>query len=94
MQCLQISVFADDILIYLSNPESSIFKLLSPSQNISSSIQLDSDLDYMKHLAVNMYDLNFNPLNQKIKEDIKRWNLIPVLNFSVTNRIIKNECPA
>lgn len=28
-----------------------------------------------------LYYLNFNPLNQKIKEDIKRWNLIPVLTF-------------
>lgn len=29
----------------------------------------------------NLYELNFNLLNQKIKEDIKRWNLIPILSF-------------
>ena len=26
-------------------------------------------------------NLNFNPLNKKIKEDIKRWNLLPILRF-------------
>ena len=28
-----------------------------------------------------MYDLDYDLFSQKIKEDIRRWNLIPVLGF-------------
>lgn len=110
----KISLFADDILIYLSHPETSILKLMSfldvfgavsgyklniqktqilsfnymPSQNISSTFQFNWDPEYMRYLGVNLpkdsaklYDLNFNQLNQKVQEDIKRWNLIPILSF-------------
>ena len=110
----KISLFADDVLISLSNPENSILKLLSfldafgsvsgyklniqktqilnfnykPSQNITSKIQIKWDLEHMKYLGVNipkdlskLYNLNFDLLNKKLKEDIKRWNLIPILSF-------------
>ena len=42
----------------------------------------------MKYLGVNipknvsnLYNLNFDLLNKKLKEDMKRWNLIPILSF-------------
>ncbi len=110
----KISLFADDVLINLSNPESTILEFLSfldafgspsgyklniqktqilsfnfkPSQSIKSKIQLNWDLDYIRYLGVNilkdltnLYNLNFDLLNQKLKEDMRRWNLIPVLSF-------------
>lgn len=59
-----------------------------PSQTISSNFQLNWELDHMIYLGVNipkestkLYDFNFNQLSQKIQEDIKRWNLIPILSF-------------
>lgn len=110
----KISLFADDVLIYLTNPESSILKLLSfldafgavsgyklnikktqvlsfeyePSQTVRSNIEVQWDQEYIKYLGVNipkdiknLYALNFNQLSQKLKEDLKRWNLIPILSF-------------
>lgn len=110
----KISLFADDVLIYMSNPESSIPKLWSvldsfsavsgykvnitktqilsfnyqPSQMIRSNFQLNWNLDQIKYLGViipkdltNLYALNFNLLNKKIKGDIKRWDLIPFLTL-------------
>ena len=110
----KISLYADDVLITLLNPESTILELLSfldafgsssgyklniqktqilsfnfrPSQFLKSKIQLNWDLAYIKYLGVNipkdlisLYDLNFNQLNQKLKEDVRRWNLIPILSF-------------
>ena len=59
-----------------------------PSQIISSKFKLNWDMDHIKYLGVNipreltnLYELNFNSLSQKIKEDIRRWNLISVLGF-------------
>lgn len=110
----KISLFADDILIYLTNPNITFPKLLSlletfgslsgyklnilktqiltfnykPNQEIKSKVNLNWESEWMKYLGVNitkdlskLYNANFNPLCYKINEDIKRWNLLPFLNF-------------
>lgn len=110
----KISLFANDVLIYMSDPESPIPKLwlvldsfsavsdyklnilktqilslnYRPSHAIKSNFQLNWNLDQVKYLRViipkdltNLYASNFNLLNKKIKEGIKRWNAIPFLSF-------------
>ena len=60
----------------------------SPSENMKKSYNLSWEADYMRYLGVNipadlskLFSLNVVPLNNKIGEDIRRWDLIPFLNF-------------
>lgn len=118
----KISLFADDVLISLSNPDNSILEVLSfledfgavsgyklnihktqtlnfnykPSQVITSKIQLKWDLESIKYLGViipkdlsSLYKLNFDILNKNLKEDVRRWNLVPVLSFESRIETIK-----
>lgn len=109
-----ISLFADDVLVYLSDPEQSLTRLLelleqygsfsgyklnvpkmqilcfkySPSVNVKYKHNLKWDWVSIRYLEVNiptdltkLFSLNYLPLNKKIREDIRRWDLIPFLNF-------------
>lgn len=110
----KISLFADDILVYLSSPEQSLVQLFStleqygsfsgyklnvlktqilsfkycPSVNMKKNYTFGWDAESIKYLGVNipidltkLFLLNYLPLNQKIREDIRRWDLVPFLSL-------------
>lgn len=118
----KISLFADDVLIYLSNPDASFLHLFSyleifgsvsgyklnisktqilcvnytPSQLLTSKIQINWGLEYIKYLGVNipkdlskLYELNMKPLCQQINSDIGRWELIPIFTFESRVETVK-----
>lgn len=60
----------------------------SPSENVKKRYNLSWEAESMRYLGVNipadlskLLSLNVLPLNNKIREDIRRWDLIPFLDF-------------
>ena len=59
-----------------------------PTRDIIQKYQLKWDADSIKYLGVylpkelgNLFNINFGPLNSKLKADVGRWNVIPFLNL-------------
>lgn len=111
-------MFSDDVLIYLSSPNTSFPALMStltgygllsdykinlqktqaitinyrPDQTIREKYKINWESKSMKYLGINLpQDLkqlktvNYTPLLSKMKTDIGRWNLIPLM--SITSRV-------
>lgn len=118
----KILLFADDILLYLSNPEQSFTHLISllekygsfsgyklnvsktqvlcfgysPPCSLTAKFSLQWDAVSIRYLGVNipknllnLFSVNFLPINQVIKEDIRRWSAIPLLGFGSRIQSIK-----
>lgn len=72
-----------------------------PPQNIRDHFKWKWDTDSIKYLGVllhrdftKMYDINYGPLNAKIKSDMERWNTIPFLDlYSQIDSIRMNILP-
>ncbi len=95
-------MFVDDILVQLSSPAQSLVQLFSlleqygSSENVKKRHNLNWEAESMRYLGVNLpadlsqlFSLNILPLNNKIREDIRRWDLIPFLNFGSRIESIK-----
>lgn len=59
-----------------------------PNRDVIEKYQLKWDADSIKYLGVylpkdmrNLFNINFGPLNSKLKADVGRWNVIPFLTL-------------
>lgn len=60
-----------------------------PPKHIKRGYKLKWDTESIRYLAINLpkdtsklFDLNYRPINAKIKLDLSRWNTIPFMNLS------------
>lgn len=110
----KLALFADDVLVYLSQPTLTFPKLMTvlerygalsgyklnvqktqvltfnydPPSSLVEKYQLKWGADHIRYLGVNLskdilnlFTLNYGPLNNNIKSDIQRWSLIPFLGL-------------
>ena len=119
-----ISLFADDVLLYLSDPEKSVpavldsitlFSALSGYKiNLGKSVALAFNIPQnttiqspfrvskngLKYLGIfltpdlnNLFETNYSPLIQKLRNDLKKWTSLPTSFFGRINTIKMNILP-
>lgn len=118
----KMALYADDMLVYLSNPDISLPKLFdfleeygrfsgyklnikktqmlsfgfNPIKELRQRLNINWNQKANKYLGVwltqdltKLYKKNYNIINGKIKEDLKRWSSLPHLDFSSRIESIK-----
>ena len=78
-----MSLFADDMIVYLSNPQNSAKELQVicnfskvAGYKINSNKQASYGVNLTKQMN-DLYDKKFKSLKKEIKEDIRRWKDVP-----------------